>query len=65
MSSNHLDLRSVWKSLVASCMCVAEVQTFVFNAFISSTKVFVSNVKHIRLQPKVFVSSTIIYSFSI
>ena len=22
MSSNHLDIRSVWKSLVASCVCV-------------------------------------------
>ena len=47
MSSNHLDLRSVWKSLVASCLCEAEVRTHVFNVFVSSTKVFVSGAKHV------------------
>ena len=48
--SNHLDLRSVWKSLVASCVCVAELRMRVFNSFVSSTKVFVSGVKRVRLQ---------------
>ena len=37
VSSNHLDIRSVWKSLVASFVCVAEPQTCIFNAFVSST----------------------------
>ena len=50
MSSNHLDLRSVWKSLVASFVPVAEVRTCVFNAFVSRTKVFVSSAKCVRLQ---------------
>ena len=49
MSSNHLDLKSVWKSLVASCVCVAEVRMRVFNAFVSSTKVFVSSAKRVHL----------------
>ena len=49
MSTNHLDPRSVSKSLVASCVCVAEVGTCVFNAFVSSTKVFVSSAKLVRL----------------
>ena len=48
--SIHLDLRSVWKCLVASCVCVAEVRTRVFNSFASSTKVFVSSVKRVHLQ---------------
>ena len=40
MTSNHLDITSVWKSLVASCVCVcvAEVRTSVFNTFVSSAK---------------------------
>ena len=48
MSNNHVDIRSVWKSLVASCVCVcvcvcvAEVRMCIFNAFVSSTKVFIS-----------------------
>ena len=54
MSSNHLDLHvsSVWKLLIASCVCVCvtEVQTRVFNAFVSSTKVLISSAKRVRLQ---------------
>ena len=38
MSSNHLDIGSFWELLIASYVCVAEVQTHIFNAFISSTK---------------------------
>ena len=51
MTSNHLDISSVWKSLVASsllCVCCvvcvgwggggAEVRTRVFNVFVSSAK---------------------------
>ena len=38
MSSTYLDIRSVWKSLVASYARVAEVQTRVFNAFVSRAK---------------------------
>ena len=41
MSSNHVGLRSVWKSLVASCVCVCVCglsSNARFNAFISSAK---------------------------
>ena len=40
MTSDHLDKSSVWKSLVASCVCVcvAGVRTYVFNFFVSSAK---------------------------
>ena len=60
VTSNHLNISSVWKSLVASCSCVAEVQTHAFNALVSSTKVFVSVAKCVRLHAvlQVFVSST-------
>ena len=46
--SNHLNISSVWKLPVASCLCVAEVQTRVFNELVSSTKVFVSSTKHVN-----------------
>ena len=49
MISNHVHINSVWKSLVPSCVHVAEVQALVFNAFVFSTKVFVSSKKCIRL----------------
>ena len=43
---------SVWKSLLASfmCVCVAEVQTRIFKALVSSTKVFFSSAKRVHLQ---------------
>ena len=47
VSSNHLETSSVWKSLVASCVCVAKVWTRVVKAFISSTKAFVTSTKHV------------------
>ena len=50
VTSNHLDISSVWKSLVASSVCVDEVGTRVFNVFISSIKAFVFSAKCIRLQ---------------
>ena len=50
MSSNHVDISSVWKSLVAICVRVAEVQMRIFNAIVSSIKVFVSSAKHVCLQ---------------
>ena len=45
MSSNHLGLRSVWKSLVASCVCVCGLSSNAFstrssparNGFVSSS----------------------------
>ena len=49
-SSNYLNISSVWKSVVASCVCVAEVWTHVFDTFISSTKVFVSSTKRVHYQ---------------
>ena len=62
MSSDHLEISSVRKSLVASCVCVCvgEVLTHVFNMFVSSTEVFVTiaQIMFIPL-PKVFISSTI------
>ena len=50
--SNHLDINSAWKSLVAMCVfvCVAEARTRVFNTFVSSAKVFISSAKRVRLQ---------------
>ena len=50
MTSDHLDIGSVWKSLVASCVCVrlkfeSAFSTCLFpvrNTFFSSSKVFVS-----------------------
>ena len=67
VSRNHLDIRSVRKSLVCD---VAEVRMCVSNSFISSTKVFVSNAKRIHLQRQkclspaqnAFVCSVIPYS---
>ena len=40
MTSDHLDVRFVWKSVAASCVCVcvAGVQMRVFNVFVSSAK---------------------------
>ena len=46
MSSNHLGLRSVWKSLVASCVCVCVWLKFE-RAFFD---LFVSSAKRVRLQ---------------
>ena len=45
MTSDHFDIGSVWKSLVASCVCVyvAKIRKRVFNVFVSSAK-------HIHLQ---------------
>ena len=39
----ELNISSVWKSLVARCVCVAEIRTRVFNVIISSTRVFISS----------------------
>ena len=49
MTSDHLDVSFAWKLLVASCVCVAEVRTRVFNVFVSSAK-------RVCLQRQVFVS---------
>ena len=38
MTSDHLDVSFVWKSVVASCVCVAGVRSCVFNVFVSSAK---------------------------
>ena len=67
--ANHLNISSVWKSLVAICVRVAEVWVSVFNAFVSSTKVFVSSMKRVHFQSQkcsspaqnVFVCSVISY----
>ena len=48
--SNQLDINSAWKSLVASCVLVWLKLKHVFNTFISSAEVFISSVKHVRLQ---------------
>ena len=48
--SDYLDISSAWKSLVASCVCVAEARKLIFNMFVSSTKVFISSMKCVRLQ---------------
>ena len=60
VTSNHLDISSVYKFLVASCLSVADVRTRVFNALVSSTKVFVSRAKRVLLHAasQMFVSST-------
>ena len=66
VSSNHLELRSVCKSLVASNVRVAEVPMLISNVVIFIPKVFVSSVKRICLQHQkclspaleVFISST-------
>ena len=50
VTTNHLNINSVWKLLIASCVYVAEVGNPVFNRFVSSTKVFVSSTKHVCLQ---------------
>ena len=47
---NHLDVNSAWKLLVVRCVCVAEARTCIFNTFIPSAGVFISSMKHIRLQ---------------
>ena len=46
VTSNHLDLNSIWKSLAASCVCVAEVRPGVFNVLISSAKCI--NLQHLK-----------------
>ena len=76
VTTNHLNINSVWKSLIASCVYVAEVGNHVFNKFVSSTKVFVSSTKYVCFQCqsvplqhktcsllaiKVFICSVILY----
>ena len=51
--TNHFNIRSVYKTLGAICECVLKVPTHVFNAFISSTKVFHFNAKRVHLNAKV------------
>ena len=36
--SNYLNISSVWKLPVVSCVCVAEAQMRVFNSFVSRVK---------------------------
>ena len=52
MTSNHLDISYVKCMEVASlCVCVCDRSSnALFNTFVSSTKVFVSNAKRVRLQ---------------
>ena len=60
MTSDHLDISFVWKLLVASCVCVAEFRTCVFNVFVSNARfqrirlqranAFVSSAKSVRLR---------------
>ena len=64
--SNHLDINSVWNSLVASCLCVANARARVFNTFVSSTEVFTStsnafiySAKSVRPQHKMHSSPAI------
>ena len=59
MSSNHLDLRSVWKSLVASCVCVWLKFKHAF-----STPVRLQRETGSSLARNAFVSSTITLSSS-
>ena len=64
MSSNHLDLSSVWKSLVASCVCVCVcvcVRLKVERAF--STRSFPA-LKRSYAARNAFVSDTITRSSS-
>ena len=69
--SNHLEINSAWKLLVVSCVCVCvcvvpEAQMCFFNMFLSSAKLLISRMRHVRLQhqeclspaTKVFVPST-------
>ena len=60
VSSNHLGLRSVWKSLVASCVCVcvAQVRTRVFDVFVSSAK-------RVRLQLSLQLDSAFVFYLEI
>ena len=61
--SNHLDINSAWKLLVASCVCVcvrvcvcvAEAQTRVFDKFVSSASVHLQHETHSSSVPEVFV----------
>ena len=38
VNNNQLDIIAVWKLLVASCVCVAEVQTHFFNVYFQHKK---------------------------
>ena len=52
VASNHLSVSSVWKSLVASCCVWLKFErAFANHALVSSTKVFVSRAKCVRLPP--------------
>ena len=47
----EFNISSVWKLLVAGCVCVTEIRTRVFNVFVSSTKEFIStSMKRERVQ---------------
>ena len=60
VSSIHLGISSVWKSLVASCVLVwGWSMNVCFNAFVSSTKVFITSAKCALPRRPVFISSTI------
>ena len=48
--SNHLDINSAWKSVVASCVCVCLNLERTFSTRLSPVLVFISSVKHIRFQ---------------
>ena len=52
LTSNYLDMSSVWKSLVAIAMCVAQVQLCVFSAFLSSAKCICLQRQNVSLQHK-------------
>ena len=45
-----LDISSVWKSLVAGCVCATEVRTCVLNVLVFSTEVSISSAKRVRVQ---------------
>ena len=59
LSSNHLNISFVWKVLVASCVCVAELQTHIPSVHLKKLKcllplqnAFVSSAKNVHLQHK-------------
>ena len=47
MSSNHFDIRSFWKLLVASCVCVWLKLERAFSTRSSHTEVFISSTKNV------------------
>ena len=54
--SNQVDINSAWRSLVASCACMVEARTGIFNMLVSSAKVCISSVKRIHLQRQKYLS---------